>query len=228
MISVDNLKKDYDGGLVQALRGISFQIEKGEAVSIMGPSGCGKSTLLNLIGALDLPTAGEIRIDGKPLADYRPFDSFRTKMIGFVFQFHHLIPNLTLLENVELPQYPLPIPKRERRERAIHLLEVVGLQDRMNFLPTRVSGGERQRAAIARAIINDPAIILADEPTGSVDTFIGNQIIDFLLALCREKQITMLVATHNHELASRTNRIIRLRNGLVEACGRLPERQNQS
>ena len=216
MISVDNLKKDYDDGLVQALRGVSLEIAKGEIVSVMGPSGCGKSTLLNLIGALDLPTAGEIRVDGRPLTNYRPFDSFRAKTIGFIFQFHHLIPNLTLLENVELPQYSLSIPKRTRRERAVHLLEEMGLQDRMHFLPTHVSGGERQRAAIARAIINDPAIILADEPTGSVDTFIGNQIIDFLLDLCEEKRITMIVATHNHELASRTGRIIRLRNGRVE------------
>jgi len=217
MISVDNLKKDYDDGLVQALRGVSLEIAKGEIVSVMGPSGCGKSTLLNLIGALDLPTAGEIRVDGRPLTNYRPFDSFRAKTIGFIFQFHHLIPNLTLLENVELPQYSLSIPKRTRRERAVHLLEEMGLQDRMHFLPTHVSGGERQRAAIARAIINDPAIILADEPTGSVDSFIGNQIIDLLLDLCEEKRITMIVATHNHELASRTERIIRLRNGQVEA-----------
>ena len=216
MISVENLKKDYDDGLVQALRGVSLEIAKGEIVSVMGPSGCGKSTLLSLIGALDLPTAGEIRVDGRLLTDYRPFDSFRAKTIGFIFQFHHLIPNLTLLENVELPQYSLSIPKRTRRERAVHLLEEMGLQDRMHFLPTHVSGGERQRAAIARAIINDPAIILADEPTGSVDTFIGNQIIDFLLDLCEEKRITMIVATHNHELASRTERIIRLRNGQVE------------
>ena len=217
MISVENLKKDYDDGLVQALRGVSLEIAKGEIVSVMGPSGCGKSTLLNLIGALDLPTAGEIRVDGRPLTNYRPFDSFRAKTIGFIFQFHHLIPNLTLLENVELPQYSLSIPKRTRRERAVHLLEEMGLQDRMHFLPTHVSGGERQRAAIARAIINDPAIILADEPTGSVDSFIGNQIIDLLLDLCEEKRITMIVATHNHELASRTGRIIRLRNGQVEA-----------
>jgi len=216
MIIVDDLKKDYDGGLVQALRGVSLEIGKGEAVSVMGPSGCGKSTLLNLIGALDLPTAGEIRIDGRPLMDYRPFDSFRAKMIGFVFQFHHLIPNLTLLENVELPMYSFPIPKGERRKKAIRLLDEMGLEDRRHFLPTRVSGGERQRAAIARAIINDPSIILADEPTGSVDTFIGNQIIEFLLGLCREKRTTMIVATHNHELAARTDRIIRLRNGLIE------------
>jgi ABC-type lipoprotein export system ATPase subunit len=216
MISVTNLRKDYDGGLVQALRGVSFEIEKGETVSIMGPSGCGKSTLLNLIGTLDLPTGGEIRVDGKPLTDYRPFDSFRAKTIGFIFQFHHLIPNLTLLENVELPLYSFPILKQARRKKAIHLLEEMGLEDRMHFLPTRVSGGERQRAAIARAIINDPQILLADEPTGSVDTLIGNRIIDFLLDRCEQKKMTIIIATHNHEVAGRTKRIIKIKNGLVE------------
>jgi len=216
MISVTDLRKDYDDGLVQALRGISFEVEKGETVSIMGPSGCGKSTLLNLIGTLDMPSGGEIRVDGKPLADYRPFDSFRAKTIGFIFQFHHLIPNLTLLENVELPLYSFPILKQERRKKAIRLLEEMGLEDRMHFLPTRVSGGERQRAAIARAIVNDPQILLADEPTGSVDTVIGNRIIDFLIDLCDQKKVTLILATHNHEVAARTNRIIRIRNGRVE------------
>jgi len=217
VISITNLKKDYDNGLVQALRGVSFEIEKGEIVSIMGPSGCGKSTLLNLIGTLDLPTGGEIRVDGKPLSDYRPFDSFRAKTIGFIFQFHHLIPNLTLLENVELPLYSFPIPKGVRRDKAIHLLAEMGLEDRMHFLPTRVSGGERQRAAIARAIINDPPIILADEPTGNVDTLIGNRIMDFLLGLCEQKKMTMIIATHNHEISARTRRTIRIKNGQVEA-----------
>ena len=217
MITVTDLKKVYDYGLVQALRGVSLEITKGEMVSIMGPSGCGKSTLLNLIGALDWPTSGEIRIDEKPLSDYRPFNSFRAKMIGFIFQFHHLLPNLSLLENIELPMYSLSIPRRARREKAVHLLEEMGLEDRMHFLPTRVSGGERQRAAIARAIINDPPIILADEPTGSVDTLIGNRIIDFLLDLCERKKATVILATHNHEVAGRTRRIIRLRNGRIES-----------
>lgn len=217
MISITNLTKDYDGGLVQALRGVSFEVEKGEILSIMGPSGCGKSTLLNLIGALDLPTSGEISIDGRPLTDQRPFDSFRAKTIGFVFQFHHLVPNLTLLENVELPMYSLPVSKSVRREKAIHLLEEMGLEDRMHFLPTQVSGGERQRAAIARAIINDPPIILADEPTGSVDTLIGNRIMGSLLDLCEQKRVTMIIATHNHEIAQRTRRTIRIKNGQVES-----------
>ena len=216
MISVRDVRKVYDYGLVKALNGVSFEIEEGEAVSIMGPSGCGKSTLLNLIGTLDMPTEGQIWIAGKNIADYSPTDLFRAKYLGFIFQFHHLIPNLSLLENVELPMFSLPIPNRLRRNKAIALLKEMGLEDRMNFLPTRVSGGERQRAAIARAMINDPQIILADEPTGSVDTVIGNKILDFLVNLCDTKKITMVIATHNHEVAARTKRIIRMRNGLIE------------
>ena len=216
MISVRDVRKVYDYGLVKALNGVSFEIEEGEAVSIMGPSGCGKSTLLNLIGTLDMPTEGQIWIAGKNIADYSPTDLFRAKYLGFIFQFHHLIPNLSLLENVELPMFSLPIPNRLRRNKAIALLKEMGLEDRMNFLPTRVSGGERQRAAIARAMINDPQIILADEPTGSVDTVIGNKILDFLVGLCDKKKITMVIATHNHEVAARTKRIIRMRNGLIE------------
>jgi putative ABC transport system ATP-binding protein len=216
MISVKNLKKVYDYGLVKALNGVSFEIEEGEAVSIMGPSGCGKSTLLNLIGTLDSPTEGEIWIGGKNIKDYSPMHAFRAKNIGFIFQFHHLIPNLSLLENVELPMFSLPIPKRLRRDKAIALLKEMDLEARMNFFPTRVSGGERQRAAIARAMMNDPQIILADEPTGSVDTVIGNKILDFLVSLCDKKKITMVIATHNHEVAAKTKRIIRMRNGQIE------------
>jgi len=216
MIAVKDLKKVYDYGLVKALNGISFEIEEGEAVSIMGPSGCGKTTLLNLIGALDTPTAGEIWIGGKNIAKGEPMAVFRAKTIGFVFQFHHLVPNLSLVENVELPMFSLPVSKRSRRDRAIALLKEMGLEERLNFLPTRVSGGERQRAAIARAMVNDPQIILADEPTGSVDTAIGNRILDFLISLCDQRKITMVVATHNHEVAAQTKRIIRMRNGLIE------------
>ena len=216
MIVVKDLKKYYDHGLVKALNGISFEVERGEIVSIMGPSGCGKSTLLNLIGTLDLPTEGEVWIDGKRIMDYRPMDAFRARNIGFIFQFHHLIPNLSLVENAELPMFSIPESRRSRRNKAVDLLKEMGLEERMHSLPTRVSGGERQRAAIARAMINDPQIILADEPTGSVDTTTGNRILDFLVNLCGEKKITMIIATHNHEVAAKTNRVIKIRNGLLE------------
>jgi len=188
MILVKDLKKYYDYGLVKALNGVTFAIEKGEIVSIMGPSGCGKTTLLNLLGTLDLPTEGDIMIDGKNIMDYRPFAAFRAGNIGFIFQFHHLIPNLSLLENVELPMFTTSAPKKLRRDKTIYLLKEMGLEKRMNFFPTRVSGGERQLTAIARAIINDPQIILADEPTGNVDTTNGNRIMDFLVNMCDKKK----------------------------------------
>ena len=216
MIRVINLVKDYERGLVKALNGLSFDVETGEVVAIMGPSGCGKSTLLNLIGTLDLPTKGEIRIDGKNSLDYRPFDRFRAEMVGFVFQFHNLIPCLTLQENVELPMYSLPVSKKARRGKALEVMRIMGLAERLNFLPTRVSGGERQRAAIARAIVNEPRIILADEPTGSVDTETGSDIFEFLVKKCHTGDITMLLATHNEELANKCDRTIHIKNGLID------------
>ncbi len=216
MIRVANLVKHYEKGLVRALNGISFEVATGEIVAIMGPSGCGKSTLLNLIGTLDLPTRGEIRIDGKNSLDFRPFNRFRAEIVGFVFQFHHLIPSLTLQENVELPMYCLPIPRKTRRRRALEVLGIMGLTERLTFLPTRVSGGERQRAAVARAIVNNPRIILADEPTGSVDTETGSRILEFLGRKCRERGTTMLLATHNAEIAGQADRIIHIRNGRVK------------
>ena len=216
MIAVNNVKKQYEKGLVQALNGISFKIEEGRIVSIMGPSGCGKSTLLKILGALDFPTEGEVLIAGKNIREHRPLNEFRRRYIGFVFQFHHLIPSMSLLENVEIPLMPTAMSRRLRRERAAYLLEQMGLADRMKFLPTRVSGGERQRTAIARAMVNDPKIILADEPTGNIDTMTGDRIMDFLLTTCREKRITLIMATHNREIADRTESRIHLRNGLLE------------
>ena len=216
IITAKGLTKHYDNGLVKALNGVSFQVAEGEAVSVVGPSGCGKTTLLNLMGALDIPTEGEIWVDGIRIHGSRHHEAFRARTVGFVFQFHHLIPNLTLLENVEIPMYPLGAPKKARREKALFILNEMGLPDRINFLPTKVSGGERQRAAIARAMINDPKIILADEPTGSVDTSTGGRILDLLLLLCEMRKLTMIVSTHNPEVAARTHRVIKLRNGLIE------------
>lgn len=216
IIVLADVVKHYDGGLVKALNGVSFSVQEGQILGIMGPSGCGKSTLLNLIGSLDLPTSGEILIDGRSISDHRPFSAYRAKTVGFVFQFHHLVPSLTLRENVELPLYSLSMPRRERLARAEELLREVGLADRMHFRSTHVSGGERQRAAIARAIVNDPRIILADEPTGSIDSETGAQVLDLLGRICRERNTTLLLATHDREVAARAGRIIRIRNGIVE------------
>ena len=216
MIIVKDLLKHYEKGLVKALNGVSFTVKKGECVAIVGPSGCGKTTLLNLIVALDVPTDGEIFIDGKDIGEHKQYNRFRAEMVGFVFQLYHLIPSLTLLENVELPMYSLSLSRKERKGRARELLSEVGLVERMNFYPTRVSGGERQRAAIARALANEPKLVLADEPTGNVDTETGDIILDILTKLCRVRGITMLIATHDKEVTARADRVIRIRNGLIE------------
>lgn len=219
MITAIKLNKYYENGLVRALNGVSFNVQKGETVSVMGPSGCGKSTLLNLIGALDIPDGGELLIGGRDIKDYRPLYQFRAKTIGFVFQFHNLIPSLSLFENVELPMYSQPVSKKERKKKAETILEELGLAHRMNFLPVKVSGGERQRTAIARALINEPPIILADEPTGNLDAETGEMVLDYILNLCHEKGTTVLLATHNHEIAAKTNRIIHIKNGLITKPG---------
>ncbi len=216
MIIVKDVTKYYDSGLITALNGISFEIGTGEIAAIMGPSGCGKSTLLNLIGTLDLPDAGEIWIDGNNISACHPLYRFRAATIGFVFQFHHLLPSMTLVENVELPMHSLSIPKRIRREKALSILKSMGLSDRANFFPTNVSGGERQRAAIGRAVVNDPKIILADEPTGNLDTDTGEMVINFLINLCHEKGMTLLITTHNPLIAARTDRVMHIKNGRIE------------
>lgn len=216
MIVVADIIKHYDNGLVKALNGLSFEIKRGEIVSLMGPSGCGKSTLLNLIGTLDQPTAGEIWIDGERTSESRYLNTLRAKKIGFIFQFHHLLSNLTLRENVEIPLHSLSLSRSERREKAETLLRQLNLTEKMHRFPTRVSGGERQMTAIARALANEPHIILADEPTGNIDTQTGDVILDYLIEQCRDHNMTMLVATHNHEIANKTERIIHMKNGLLE------------
>lgn len=214
-IRVSQVVKHYDGGLVQALRGVSFTIARGERVAIMGPSGSGKTTLLHLLAALDLPTGGSVEILGQDLAAVPNLDRLRNQTLGFVFQLHHLIPNLTLWENVALPTYPSGLSRREQRERAADLLESVGLGHRVDFLPVKCSGGERQRAAVARALINDPELLLADEPTGSVDSVTGERILDLFDRVNRERQVTTVVITHDPAVAARADRTLRLVDGLL-------------
>ena len=216
MIRVKRLYKHYDGGLVKALNGISLAIEKGEVCAIMGPSGCGKSTLLNLIGALDVPTGGKIDIDGIELKNAGSLAGFRNQKVGFVFQFHNLIPNITLLENVELPTFPIPgITRTLRREKALKLLSEVGLEKRVGFLPTQVSGGERQRAAVARALINAPEILLADEPTGSVDSETATFIMTSILKRCRNNRMTCLIVSHNRDVSRQADRTLFMSDGCL-------------
>ncbi len=216
MIAVQKLVKHYDGGLVQALRGVSFEVVRGSVCALTGVSGCGKSTLLHLIGGLDRATSGRIIVAGRELSQWVPASLYRLCTVGFVFQLHNLLPHLSLVENVEIPMLAVRgMLRKERRHKALSLLEEVGLLDRAAFPPTRVSGGERQRAAMARALANDPEIILADEPTGSVDSQSADQILAALLRRCRHDNITVLIATHNHEVAARADCILRLQDGLV-------------
>lgn len=207
-----NVKKHF--GEVKAVDGVNLEIEKGEFVSIMGPSGSGKTTLLTLLGTLDSLTSGDIIIDGEDFSSIRDVDTFRSKKIGFIFQFHNLIGYLTALENVELPLHGV-MSMDKRRDKATELLDLVGLKNRMHHIPSQLSGGERQRVAIARALVNDPLLVLADEPTGELDSSTTQEIMNLMKKINQEKNTTFLVVTHDPEVAKRTERIIVLRDGEI-------------
>ncbi|MBC7118655.1 MAG: ABC transporter ATP-binding protein [Methanobacteriaceae archaeon] len=214
MIDIKNLKKTFDNGKIVALDGVNLQVDDGEFISIMGPSGSGKSTLLNMIGALDRPDSGMIKVAGRNLMKEKDLSSFRARKIGFIFQLHNLIPNLTALENVEIPMFEGPY-KDMMEERAMELLEYFGLVDKANRLPSELSGGERQRVAIARALANDPSIILADEPTGSLDSKTEKKILRKLKELNREHKVTIVLVTHDPRVASMASRIIKILDGKI-------------
>jgi putative ABC transport system ATP-binding protein len=215
MIRLQNISKEYEDGRIKALQDICCLVEAGEFIALTGPSGSGKSTLLNIISTVDCPTSGLLWIDGKPRDALKPFDRFRARTIGFIFQFHHLLPHLTALENIELAMYPIEKSYQKRHFRALELLRSVGLKNRKGAYPTKLSGGERQRVAVARALANRPGILLADEPTGSVDQKTGNEIMELLLSHCRTSGATILVATHNRDIAHRADRTIHLDNGAI-------------
>ncbi len=200
------------------LKGIDFTLEAGEGVAIVGPSGCGKSTLLNLMGTLDMPDAGEVRIRGRSTAslDEAALAQVRNHDIGFVFQLHHLLPQCTLFENVLIPALARGRVDEEMRLRAIALLERVGLAERHDHRPGELSGGERQRAAVARALINNPALLLADEPTGALNEAAAEALVDLLLELRRERQMAMVVVTHAQDIARRFDRIYSLHGGRLQ------------
>jgi len=219
VIELKDVWKVYRLGSTEypALRGVSLSIEKGSLVSIVGPSGSGKTTMLHLIGALDRPTRGEIYVDGNPISRLGEdkLAEFRNKTIGFVFQQYNLIPYLSALENVELPMMVSDIRMAERRRRAMWLLEHLGLGDKVWKRPLELSGGEQQRVAIARALANNPKIILADEPTGNLDSSNAKIVVEMLKKVNREMGVTIVVVTHNMEVAEATDRIIYLRDGIV-------------
>ncbi len=215
IIETRDLVKLYgDGAQVRALDGVSLAIEAGEFVSVMGPSGSGKSTLLNMLGALDRPTSGQVLIEGQDLNEVKDLDRFRAHTVGFIFQLHNLIPTLTARENVEVPMRGQPIRARARHKRSIELLKVVGLAERMNHLPNQLSGGERQRVAIARSLANRPRLILADEPTGNLDSANGGEVMALLTEL-NEDGTTIVMVTHSPNDAEKAHRIIQLFDGHV-------------
>lgn len=217
MIQLQNIEKVYRTDTIQtlALNSINLNIDKGEFLSIMGPSGCGKSTLLNIMGLLDMPSGGSIRIDDQTTDKFsdKQLAAFRNKKLGFIFQSYHLINDLQVLDNVELPLLYRDTTAKERRELATEALEKVGLSNRIKHFPKQLSGGQRQRVAIARAIVGRPEIILADEPTGNLDSAMGNEIMEILLNLNRNDGTTIVMVTHDENMAQKTHRLVRLFDG---------------
>jgi len=219
IIELTDLVKTYDMGAVtvHALRGVSLQVERGEMVAVMGPSGCGKTTLLNCASGIDEPTSGHIRIEGTDLAtlDDNTKTAYRARRMGFIFQFYNLLPVLSAVENVELPLLVSGTPGREARERALASLDRVGLRDWSTHKPAELSGGQRQRVTIARALVNDPAIVWADEPTGDLDSTTADQVMSLMHDLNRERGHTFVIVTHDPAIAARCNRTIYMQDGAI-------------
>jgi len=215
-VEMDSVHKDFDGGVIKALNGLSLRVERGESVAVTGPSGCGKSTMLNLIAALDRPTSGIIRVAGADLALQKDLPGYRRHHVGLVFQFHDLLPQLSAIQNIEVAMFGTGLNRRERRDRARSLLadvELAGMEDRP---PTKLSGGERQRVAIARALANEPELLLADEPTGSLDERSVHHVLDMFSRLRAERPgMTMIIVTHDMQVAGTADRVIRMSDGRV-------------
>jgi lipoprotein-releasing system ATP-binding protein len=217
LIRASDVVKDYHDGerVLHVLRGANLTVGRGEIVAIVGQSGSGKSTLLHLLGALDRPTKGRIEIEGEDLAQLggSVLNRLRLEKIGFVFQFHHLLPGLRAWENVAMPAMVARRPKAESKTSAIALLEMVGMSERLNHRPAKLSGGEQQRVALARALMNDPHLILADEPTGNLDEEMSRQVIDLLWKVTRERKRSLVIVTHEAFIAEKADRVLRLHEG---------------
>ena len=215
MIETHDLTRVYgDGEEIRALDGVDLTVEAGEFMAVMGPSGSGKSTLLHLLGALDLPTSGRVCVNGQDLAELRDIDGFRAKTVGFMFQLHNLLPTLTARENVEIPMTGY-LGSEARRRRAEELLGLVDMADRLNHLPGQLSGGQRQRVAVARALANQPPLVLADEPTGSLDTHAGQDLMGLLKELNRTQGVTFVIVTHDPAVARQTRRVLVMADGQI-------------
>jgi putative ABC transport system ATP-binding protein len=223
VVDARDLTKIYQMGEVevQALRGVSFQIERGETIAIMGPSGSGKSTLMNILGCLDRPTEGEYFLDGENVAHMKEdqLANIRNRKVGFIFQSFNLLARTSALANVELPLRYSGITNGERLKRALEALELVGLGDRLHHHPNELSGGQQQRDAIARALVNQPSIVMADEPTGNLDSKTGDEIMDLLLELNRARGVTLILVTHDPDIAARTGRVVHILDGQLDHNG---------
>ena len=222
IIKIQGLKKSYDNGKIKALNGMDLEVKKGEFVSIMGPSGSGKSTLLNMIGALDTADEGSIEVAGIDLMKTKKLNKFRSKEIGFVFQMHNLIPNLSVIENVQIPMFETSATSKEMHDRAFELLRSVNLEDKVDQKPTKLSGGERQRVAIARALVNYPSIILADEPTGALDSKTGEVILNLLKDLHLKENVTLVMVTHEPYVGNMAQRLVTVLDGKVQSDNPTP------
>jgi putative ABC transport system ATP-binding protein len=219
LIETIDLVRQYRDGNVRAVDGVNLQIHRGDYLAIMGPSGSGKSTLLNLLGALDLPTSGDVRFEGRSLRQYPSLDKLRSQKIGFVFQQFHLLPTLTALQNVQVPMFEGPLPAHERQARATELLQLVGLGHRLNHRPVQLSVGERQRTAIARALANRPTVLMADEPTGSLDSRTGADVLALFDKLHKEHGMTLIIVTHSQAVADAAERVVWFSDGHLSTVG---------
>src|SRR6202453_4449439 len=226
--SAKHLRKVYPDGKVVALDDVSLAIAPGEHVAVMGPSGCGKSTLLNLLGALDRPDSGEVFFEGVPLSRQPSLARLRSRKVGFVFQSFHLLPTLTALENVQVPMFGGPLSASGRAKKARELLETVGMFHRAKHTPSRLSVGERQRVALARALANDPVVLLADEPTGNLDSRSTTEVLDLFSSLNRDRGLTLLVVTHSPEVARRCGRVLWMSDGRLVKDERNPDSEGPS
>jgi putative ABC transport system ATP-binding protein len=221
-VRVEGVSKSFDGGRIQALDDVSFRLDPGDFVALTGPSGGGKSTLLNLIGALDQPDSGSIVVDGAHVEKLADDSAYRAMTVGFVFQFHHLIPTLNAIENVQVPLMGRGLSRAEREQRAAELLEDCAIAHRAKAMPSTLSGGERQRVAIARALANGPRLLLADEPTGALDSVTGAQIVELLVTLRDRRGMTILLVTNDDDVARAADRTLRIRDGRIESRERTP------